>query len=72
MNGELQKVQYELIPQSEFVGLKQYDFEQTIFDLNSQIDVLSSQADSLDYIVAIASGRKRKLSRNPSRKLKNQ
>ena len=56
MNGELQKVQYELIPQSEFVGLKQYDFEQTIFDLNSQIDVLSSQADSLDYIVAIASG----------------
>lgn len=56
MDSELQKVQYELVPHSEFVGLKQYDFDQTIFDLNSQIDMLSSQADSLDYIVAVASG----------------
>lgn len=33
-----------------------YDYERIIFDLNTQIDQLSSQADNLDYIVAIASG----------------
>lgn len=31
-------------------------FDKAIFDLNSQIELLSSQADHLDYVVAIASG----------------
>lgn len=39
-----------------FVGSDEFDFDKTIYDLNSQIELLSSQADNLDYIVAIASG----------------
>lgn len=33
-----------------------YDIEGNIYDINSQIDILSSQADSLDYLVSIGSG----------------
>ena len=39
-----------------FIGSQEFDFDKTIYDLNSQIELLSSQADNLDYIVAIASG----------------
>lgn len=35
---------------------KRYDLDQVIFDLDSQIDLLQSHADSLDYVVAISSG----------------
>ncbi len=31
-------------------------FDKTIYDMNSQVELLSSQADNLDYVVAIASG----------------
>lgn len=34
----------------------QYDFDKIIFDLNSQLEMLSSKADSLDYLVSIGSG----------------
>lgn len=44
---------YELIPYDSFIGSKEFDFDKTIYDLNSQIELLSSQADNLDYIVAI-------------------
>ena len=33
-----------------------YDIDKIIFDLDSKIDLLSSQADNLDYLVSIASG----------------
>ena len=33
-----------------------YDFDRAIFDLNDQIDLLTSKADTLDYIVSAASG----------------
>ena len=33
-----------------------YDLNEIIFDLDSQIKILSSQADKLDYLVSIASG----------------
>jgi len=49
-------IKYELIPYDDFIGSKEFDFDKTIYDLNSQIELLSSQADNLDYIVAIASG----------------
>ena len=49
-------IKCELISDDEFIGSSEFDFDKIIFDLNSQIDLLSSQADSLDYIVAIASG----------------
>ena len=32
------------------------DFERQIFDLDAQIDMNSSHADNLDYLVAVASG----------------
>ena len=49
-------IKYELIPYDSFIGSQEFDFDKTIYDLNSQIKLLSSQADNLDYIVAIASG----------------
>lgn len=33
-----------------------YDIDQVVFDLENQIQMLSSQADKLDYLVSIASG----------------
>lgn len=47
-------VQFELIDGDEFD--KQFDLDKIIYDLNSQIDLLSNDADNLDYIVAVASG----------------
>ena len=49
-------VKYELIPYDSFIGSKDFDFDKIIYDLNSQIELLSNQADNLDYVVAIASG----------------
>lgn len=49
-------VKYELISYDEFIGSNEFDFDKAIYDLNSQIELLSSQADSLDYVIAIASG----------------
>ena len=37
-------------------GNSEFDFDKIIFDLDSKIEMLSSQADSLEYIVAAASG----------------
>ena len=48
-------IKYELIPYDGFIGSKEFDFDKAIYDLNSQIELLSSQADNLDYVVAIAS-----------------
>lgn len=56
MNEDNLNIKCELIADDEFIGSSEFDFDKIIFDLNSQIDLLSSQADSLDYIVAIASG----------------
>ena len=49
-------IKYELIPYDGFIVSKEFDFDKAIYDLNSQIELLSSQADNLDYVVAIASG----------------
>jgi hypothetical protein len=35
---------------------KDYDLDRIIFDLDSQIDLLSSQGDKYDYLISIASG----------------
>lgn len=43
-------------PEKFFVGNAQFDFDKIIFDLDSKIEMFSSQADALDYIVAAASG----------------
>lgn len=52
-NGD---IKYELIPYDDFIVSQEFDFDKIIYDLNSQIELLSSQADDLDYIIAIASG----------------
>ena len=41
-------IKYELIPYDGFIGSKEFDFDKAIYDLNSQIELLSSQADNLD------------------------
>ena len=56
MSEDNLNIKCELISDDEFIGSSEFDFDKIIFDLNSQIDLLSSQTDSLDYIVAIASG----------------
>ena len=56
MSEDYTNLKYELIPYDNFVGSDAFDFDKTIYDLNSQIELLSSQADNLDYIVAVASG----------------
>lgn len=49
-------IKCELMPYDGFIGSQKFDFDKIIYDLNSQIELLSCQADNLDYIVAIASG----------------
>lgn len=56
MDEEKMDIKYELIPDDSFIGSQEFDFDKIIYDLNSQMELLSSQADSLDYVVAIASG----------------
>lgn len=56
MSKENEDIKYELIPYDDFIGSKEFDFDKTIYDLNSQIELLSDRADNLDYVIAIASG----------------
>ena len=56
MSKKKEDIKYELIPYDDFIGSKEFDIDKTIYDLNSQIELLSNQADNWDYIVAIASG----------------
>lgn len=51
-NNEIQVEVLSTINRSDY----QYDFDKAIFDLNEQIDLLSSKADMLDYVVSAASG----------------
>lgn len=55
----LPEVQVKLTAESPdkfFQGNPEFDFDKIIFDLDSKIQMLSSKADSLDYIVAASSG----------------
>ena len=47
-------VSVEVISDIETLAITNY--EQAIFDMNHQIDLLLSHADNLDYLVAVASG----------------
>ena len=49
-------LQIELTPYNEILTDAEYDFDRVIYGLDSQIDLLSSQADKLDYLVSIGSG----------------
>lgn len=54
--GKLENVEFKLLPYSDLKSQSEYDLDKMIFDLDDKIDMLSSHADSLDYIVAVASG----------------
>lgn len=56
MTKEDFEINYELIPYEGIVESNDFDFDKIIFDLDEEIDLLSSQADKLDYLIAIASG----------------
>ena len=45
----------EVVPSSE-ANDKIYDLDRVIYELDSQLDLLSSKADTTDYLVAIGSG----------------
>ena len=50
------ELQIELVPNNEMAATNEYDFDKIIFDLDSQVDLLSSQADKYDYLVSVGSG----------------
>ena len=52
----MDNLQIELSPYNEKVLKTEYELDKVIYDLDSQIDLISSQADKLDYLVSIGSG----------------
>lgn len=54
--SKLNDVQVEILSYDELSRAQTNDLDRIIFDLNSQIDLLSRQADKLDYLMAIGSG----------------
>ena len=53
---EKKQLQIELMLDNEMAVENEYDFDKIIFDLDSQVDLLSSQADKYDYLVSVGSG----------------
>jgi len=54
--NENYQVQVELIPNDDETFKDEYDLDRVIYDLETQIDLFSSQADKFDYLVSIGSG----------------
>lgn len=50
------QLQIKLVSNNEMAVGNEYDIDKIIFDLDSQIDLLSSQADKYDYLVSVGSG----------------
>jgi hypothetical protein len=53
---DIEKLQISLTPYNENYANDEYDLDKIIFSLDSKIELLSSQADRLDYLVSISSG----------------
>lgn len=51
---DIRDLTIELISNNEFDS--NYDLDRIIYDLDKQIDLLSSNADSLDYLISVGSG----------------
>lgn len=51
-----QQLQIKLVTNNDIPVENEYDLDKIIFDLDSQINLLSSQADKYDYLVSIGSG----------------
>lgn len=54
--SEKDSLQIELKSYEECNLIADYDLDKIIYDLNSQIELLSSQVDKFDYLVSIGSG----------------
>ncbi len=53
---EMDNLQIEIQQYDDSKYHSEYDLDRIIYDLDSNIDLLSSQADKLDYLVSIGSG----------------
>jgi hypothetical protein len=53
---EMDNLQVELQQYNESTFNSVYDLDRIIYDLDSHVDLLSSQADKIDYLVSIGSG----------------
>lgn len=53
---EMDNLQVELQQYNESTFNSEYDLDRIIYDLDNHIDLLSSKADKLDYLVSIGSG----------------
>lgn len=51
---DIKDLTVELISNNEFDS--NYDLDRIIYDLDKQIDLLSSNTDSLDYLISVGSG----------------
>ena len=49
-------LEVSLVPYEQLVSETDFDLDRIIYDLDNQIELLSSQADNLDYLVSVASG----------------
>ena len=49
-------IEISLLPYDQSVVGANFDLDQLIYDLDNQIELLSSQADTLDYLISVASG----------------
>lgn len=49
-------ISVDLVPYSQIGNNAALDLDQIIYDLESQIELLTSQSDSIDYLVSISSG----------------
>lgn len=53
---DMEQLQINLTPHEKLAINNEFDLDKIIFDLDGQIELLSSQADNFDYLVSIASG----------------
>lgn len=51
-----EQLQIELVPYNKQKEKDEYDLEKIIYDLEGQVDLLSSQTDKYDYLVSVGSG----------------
>lgn len=49
-------LEVSLVPYEQIVSGTDFDLDRIIYDLDNQIELLSSKADNLDYLVSVASG----------------
>ena len=50
------RLEISTIPYGQCMSDTDFDLDRIIYDLDGQIDLLSGQADTLDYLISVASG----------------